>query len=131
MNKTSLLVSAILLISMVTVAIAQEGDWRDELICTDGEKKACGSNIGICEQGERTCILGNWGECVGGRGPEEEICNNGLDDDCNGVVDDCYFEFPIPGWVLVLIGVLMFVGAWVYEKMVVVKKEQMNQEEEE
>ena len=131
MNKIPLLVTGLVLLSIIHTAIAQDDDWRDELICTDGEKKACGSSIGECEPGERLCVAGIWGECFGEKGPEEEVCNTALDDDCNGVVDDCYFEFPIPGWVLIMIGALMFIGAWVYEKMVVVKKEQMNQEESE
>ncbi len=118
-------------VGIVFTVYAQKEDWRDSLVCADGEKKPCGSNIGICKTGERTCVAGAWGDCVGGKGPEKEICNNGLDDDCNGQVDDCYFEFPVPGWVLISVGVLMFLGAYVYEKMVVVKKEEANQEEPE
>ena len=30
---------------------------------------------------------------------------------------------------MISVGVLMFLGAWVYEKMVVVKREEVNQEE--
>jgi hypothetical protein len=40
----------------------------------------------VCERGCRSCINGVE-ECVGFRGPEEEICD-GLDNDCNGVRDD-------------------------------------------
>lgn len=131
MNKISLFIILLVFFSSISTAISQEEDWRDALVCADGEKKACGSNIGECEPGERVCVAGIWGDCIGGKGPEQEICDNGLDDDCNGEADDCYFEFPVPGWMIVSIGVLMLLGAYVYEKMVVVKKEQANQEESE
>jgi len=57
--------------------------------CSEGEKIPCGSNIGACEQGIRTCQDGQWGDCVGDTDPETEICTNGLDDDCDGMVDEC------------------------------------------
>jgi hypothetical protein len=43
---------------------------------------------GICEEGERQCDgQGFWGSCAGAVLPAKEICN-GIDDDCNGKVDD-------------------------------------------
>jgi len=130
MNKITLLIVGILALSIISFVSAQVDDWREELICSDGDKKPCGSNVGACKQGERICVAGVWGDCIGAIEPQEEICNNQIDEDCNGQVDDCFFEFPIPGWVLVALGVLMFIGAWVYEKMVVVKNEEIHQEEE-
>jgi hypothetical protein len=59
--------------------------------CTPGETRPCGSKIGICRQGIVACNKdGQWGtECVGGIKPKpEEICYNGLDDNCNGEVDE-------------------------------------------
>ncbi|MFK7985035.1 MAG: MopE-related protein [Sandaracinaceae bacterium] len=47
---------------------------------------ACGMSEGICEEGELRCIAGAL-ECVGGVLPGTEVCN-GLDDDCNGTIDD-------------------------------------------
>ncbi|RMH14036.1 MAG: hypothetical protein D6698_13225, partial [Gammaproteobacteria bacterium] len=55
--------------------------------CTNGETQLCGSNIGACEFGVRTCIGGSWSDCVGGKEPREEICN-GIDDDCDMLVDE-------------------------------------------
>ncbi|MEM9187558.1 MAG: MopE-related protein [Myxococcota bacterium] len=46
----------------------------------------CGSNIGVCTPGTRACV-GGMLACTGGVSPGMELCN-GLDDDCNGVVDD-------------------------------------------
>jgi hypothetical protein len=52
--------------------------------------------VGICEPGTMTCDAGTWGSfeedqfipyyCSGEVVPQEEICN-GVDDDCDGVVD--------------------------------------------
>jgi uncharacterized repeat protein (TIGR01451 family) len=47
---------------------------------------ACGSSLGICTQGSLTCSGGNL-VCTGGTGPGAETCN-GLDDDCDGRVDE-------------------------------------------
>src|SRR5262249_37012195 len=47
--------------------------------------KPCGLNIGVCKPGFTACVNGAL-QCAGGVGPSSEACN-GLDDDCNGVVD--------------------------------------------
>lgn len=63
----------------------------DELtcVCTNGETRKCGTNLGICEFGTSFCVNGNWGPCVGGIEPHPfEICGNKLDDNCNGKVDE-------------------------------------------
>jgi hypothetical protein len=57
--------------------------------CESGESQACGSNVGVCRAGQQTCVRGEWGPCEGGRGPDaEETCDDLLDNDCNGAVDD-------------------------------------------
>jgi hypothetical protein len=57
-------------------------------VCKDGEKKACGSNVGECRMGNRYCVKGVWTEtCLNAKGPSPEICN-GKDDDCDGIIDD-------------------------------------------
>jgi hypothetical protein len=55
--------------------------------CTEGLTKACGENKGACRQGAQRCAGGVWGQCTGAIGPKNETCN-GLDDDCDGVVDE-------------------------------------------
>jgi Notch-like protein len=46
----------------------------------------CGTNAGECSTGNFQCVTGNL-LCQGGQGPVTEICN-GLDDDCDGQIDD-------------------------------------------
>ncbi len=45
----------------------------------------CGTDVGICETGNWICLDGDI-VCHGGIGPADEVCN-GLDDDCDGLVD--------------------------------------------
>lgn len=49
--------------------------------CREADTKPCGT----CS--EQVCIDGRWTECRQTVEPSEELCN-GLDDDCNGIVDD-------------------------------------------
>jgi hypothetical protein len=42
---------------------------------------------GVCKQGTRACDAGVLGPCLGAVGPQPEVCN-GLDDNCNGQVDE-------------------------------------------
>jgi len=70
-----------------------DGETDEGCECQDEEVRVCGP----CGDGLETCRAGSWSVCVGGRQPTEETCN-GLDDDCNGRVDDggacglCAFE---------------------------------------
>src|SRR6185503_19502142 len=57
--------------------------------CKNGETKDCGKDTGECELGVQTCVNGQWGSCVGGKGPTAEVCD-GLDNNCDGFADpDC------------------------------------------
>jgi len=59
----------------------------------DGEidvfEQVCGSNIGACETGMKTCTSGVFGDCVGGiMAAADEICGNLIDDDCDNDVNE-------------------------------------------
>ena|SRR3990167_5571109 len=54
------------------------------------QSQSCGTDIGYCQAGTqtRTCsngAWGNYGSCAGSISAITEICNNGIDEDCNGV----------------------------------------------
>jgi hypothetical protein len=59
---------------------------------TAGVGNPCGSSNGICKKGVTACVAGAI-QCQGGVLPGTETCN-GLDDDCNGVVDDNLTDGP-------------------------------------
>jgi hypothetical protein len=57
--------------------------------CEPGERGACGSDVGACVAGERSCGADReWGACDG-VGPAEETCND-VDDDCDGAADETF-----------------------------------------
>jgi hypothetical protein len=58
--------------------------------CSSGQSRPCGDAagaIGRCKQGSQTCTNGTWATCTGEVLPESESCN-GIDDDCDGTVDE-------------------------------------------
>jgi hypothetical protein len=54
------------------------------------------AGVGACTLGTQTCVLTTtneidsqaWGACVGSGAPSAEVCGDGIDNDCNGLVDD-------------------------------------------
>ena len=63
--------------------------------CDPGDTKTCYSGqdgtkgIGPCHEGKATCDpSGVWGPCVGEVVPTGETCTDGVDNNCNGAVDE-------------------------------------------
>jgi hypothetical protein len=76
--------------------------------CTVGLGRDCGTHsndgIGICRKGRQTCQAStsgsssNWEtSCPGSVGPSTEVCNNGLDDDCDGTTDSADSDCCVQG----------------------------------
>ena len=53
--------------------------------CSGDISRMCATVAGVCMAGAERCVNGSWGLCS--IGPTPEICN-GLDDNCNGLVDE-------------------------------------------
>ena len=61
--------------------------------CTHGDTRACyegpagTAGVGQCAEGTRLCISGTWGACPYQVLPHDEICDDGIDNDCDGTTD--------------------------------------------
>jgi hypothetical protein len=70
-----------------------DGVVDDGCECVNGSAQGCytgaaaTANVGACHGGMQTCSLGHWGACAGEVTPAAETCD-GLDNDCNGQVDE-------------------------------------------
>lgn len=67
------------------------------VMCTPGASIVCytgpagTSNVGPCHPGKQVCLSDgmSYSPCTGETLPAPEMCPNGIDEDCNNVVDDC------------------------------------------
>jgi hypothetical protein len=81
---------ALLAVFVAFLLVSTTAMYVNAQVCLDeGKTKPCGSNIGICEAGTQSCQGGEWTECADDVEPELETCDNELDDDCDGLVDEC------------------------------------------
>ncbi|MBI5490075.1 MAG: hypothetical protein HY905_22265 [Deltaproteobacteria bacterium] len=61
-------------------------------VCYEGPADTRGR--GLCSDGDQSCVvdpggaLSSWGLCLGWTGPGFELCDNGIDDDCDALTDE-------------------------------------------
>jgi hypothetical protein len=93
-----LVVLAIIGVAAIGIAASKKGQGgngqgqnNNDQGCKPGSTQSCTAGLGICADGKQTCNKdGEWGRCVSQVTPTGESCGNGLDDDCDGQVDeDC------------------------------------------
>lgn len=71
-----------------------------EAVCTSAETRSCGeTDVGECAYGAQSCSSGMWdATCTGEVTAVTEVCDNSLDDDCDGATDgadaDCTTSSP-------------------------------------
>jgi hypothetical protein len=58
--------------------------------CTSGSTRPCGpaTEAGECVLGQRVCVDGVWGDCIGAVYPKARVCGEPDDNDCDGLPDD-------------------------------------------
>tara|TARA_Y100000310_G_scaffold343578_1_gene451900 strand:+ start:6985 stop:8211 length:1227 start_codon:yes stop_codon:yes gene_type:complete len=57
--------------------------------CQESSTKICGEyDEGECRYGTQYCENGQWGFCIGQILPVDELCDDGKDNDCDGLTDE-------------------------------------------
>jgi hypothetical protein len=75
-----------------------DGAIDEDCPCAPGSTQPCfngdpsNHRVGTCRDGAQRCEgtgeFGTWGACTGAVLPSADVCSDGMDQDCNGVVDD-------------------------------------------
>jgi hypothetical protein len=91
----------------------------DATFCTPGSTRPC-PDVGICVGRVKTCENGKWSEeCTGGVQPAPaEVCDNGLDDNCNGAMDECFSLSGSVGILLMVFGFILLAFALILMRFI-------------
>ena len=71
-----------------------DGEVDEGCDCTPGETTSCytgpdkTAGVGICHAGEQSCDGGVWGPCKNEQTPNDEMCGDAKDSNCNGADSD-------------------------------------------
>ncbi len=65
-----------------------DGLTDDGCPCIHGQTRFCGFQNGECTRGIQFCSRGLWSLCFANNNPTIETCNDGLDNDCDGMTDE-------------------------------------------
>ena len=100
------------LFTLFNVPVRAADGLEEATFCTPGITRPC-PDVGICTGRVKICDNGRWSEdCTGGVQPAlQEICDNGLDDNCNGVMDECVSLSGSIGIFLIISGSILLVFA--------------------
>jgi hypothetical protein len=81
--------------TVVACGPAENRGGDDLAECSPGDNEACYSGqqgtmgVGPCHGGRRTCeSTGMWGPCNGEVVPTQELCTDGIDNNCSGDIDE-------------------------------------------
>ncbi len=81
------------MVGVLATGCGQTTPTDPSLSCEAGQVRPCYTgptgtqNVGVCSSGFQSCVNETWGACTGQTVPGAETCN-GLDDDCNGQIDE-------------------------------------------
>jgi len=105
--------------TLFNVPVSAASVLEEAAFCTPGSTRPC-PDVGICTGRVKICENGRWSEnCTGGIQPApQEICDNGLDDNCNGVMDECVSLSGSIGIFLIISGSILLVFALALVKFI-------------
>jgi len=103
---------------LVFAPVHAQPSLADATFCTAGQTRPCPA-VGICKDQVKVCENGKWSDkCTGGVQPAaQEVCDNGLDDNCNGEVDECVSLTGSIGYFLIGGGVVLLIFAILLSKI--------------